>query len=77
MKEHNGSAGGSESAAIIPWTPHRLGHAFATRVRKEFGLDAARAALGHDGGAVTLRCAELDCAKAPDRRRPDHRELQA
>ena len=37
-------------ADIKPWGANRLRHAFATEVRRKFGLDAARAVLGHTGG---------------------------
>lgn len=37
-------------ADIKPWGANRLRHAFATQVRRQFGLDAARAVLGHTGG---------------------------
>ena len=33
-------------------------------MRRQFGLDAARAALGHADANVTLDYAELDLAKA-------------
>jgi len=33
------------------WTPNQLRHAFATRVRRQFGLEATRAVLGHSTGA--------------------------
>ena len=51
---------GCRKAGVEPWTPHLLRHSFATRVRRQFGLDAARAALGHAGAQVTLDYAELD-----------------
>src|SRR5262249_7881633 len=35
------------------WHPHQLRHAFATQVRKKYGLDAAQAALGHAHANVT------------------------
>ena len=57
---------GCAAAEIAPWSPHRLRHSFATRVRRQFGLDAARAALGHADANVTLDYAELDLAKATD-----------
>ena len=38
-------------AGVPPWGANRLRHAFATLVRREYGLDAARAVLGHTGGA--------------------------
>ena len=37
-------------AKIALWGANRLRHAFATEVRRAFGLDAARAVLGHNGG---------------------------
>ena len=37
-------------AGIKPWGANRLRHAFGTEVRRAFGLDAARAVLGHTGG---------------------------
>lgn len=37
-------------AGIKPWGTNRLRHAFGTEVRRKFGLDAARAVLGHTGG---------------------------
>lgn len=40
-------------ADIKPWGANRLRHAFATEVRRKFGLDAARAVLGHTDGCVT------------------------
>lgn len=46
------------------WHPHQLRHNAATRLRKEFGLDTARAILGHRTPAVTELYAELDQAKA-------------
>jgi site-specific recombinase XerC len=35
------------------WHPNQLSHSFATRVRKEFGLDGAQVALGHANADVT------------------------
>jgi integrase len=40
--------------------PHQLRHTAATRIRKEFGLDAARAALGQRNIQMTDEYAELD-----------------
>jgi len=43
-----------EKAGITPWGANRLRHAFGTEVRRQFGLDAAKAVLGHtDGGCIT------------------------
>ena len=38
-------------AKIDPWGANRLRHAFATEVRRKFGLEATRAVLGHSMGA--------------------------
>ena len=37
-------------AGITPWGANRLRHAFGTEIRRAFGLDAAKAVLGHTGG---------------------------
>lgn len=50
-------------AGIPSWSPNQLRHAAATRIRQEFGLDAARALLGHSSAAVTEIYAEVDRAK--------------
>lgn len=43
-----------ERANIAPWGANRLRHTFGTEVRRAFGLDVARAVLGHTrGGCVT------------------------
>jgi integrase len=55
----------AEGLAPIPhWHPHQLRHNAATLIRREAGLDAARAVLGHRSPAVTEVYAELDQAKA-------------
>jgi integrase len=46
------------------WHPHQLRHAKATELRREFGLDAARAVLGHRSPQITEVYAEIDVAKA-------------
>lgn len=48
------------------WHPHQLRHNAATRLRKEFGIEAARVVLGHSSAAVTEIYAEVDKAKAAD-----------
>jgi site-specific recombinase XerC len=40
------------------WHPYQLRHAFATRVRKEHGLEAAQVLLGHSRADVTQVYAE-------------------
>jgi integrase len=49
-----------EKIGIEPWAPNQLRHTFATRARKEFGLDAAQVALGHEHADVTQVYAEKD-----------------
>ena len=48
------------------WYPHQLRHSFATLVRRQFGLDAARAVLGHSSPIVTEVYAEIDRSKASE-----------
>jgi integrase len=49
----------------IPWWhPHQLRHNAATRLRREFGLDIARAVLGQRSLAAAHIYAELDQAGA-------------
>lgn len=42
------------------WHPNQLRHNAATTLRKEFGLDTARAVLGHNSTAITEIYAERD-----------------
>jgi integrase len=51
-------------ADVPSWHPNQLRHNAATRLRREFGLDVARAVLGHSSPAVTEVYAELDGMKA-------------
>lgn len=53
-----------ENAKIEPWHPHRLRHNAATAIRREFGLEQARAVLGHQSMAITEFYAEQDAALA-------------
>jgi integrase len=53
-------SGKFEENEIIDIHPHQLRHTTATIVRKEFGLDAARALLGHKSLAMTDGYAEID-----------------
>ncbi len=46
------------------WSPNRLRHAFATRVRREDGLEAAQVLLGHSKADITQIYAERDDALA-------------
>lgn len=46
---------------VIPiWTPHQLRHSYATRIRKAYGIEAARVLLGHKHVGVTEIYAERD-----------------
>lgn len=51
-------------AGVPHWHPHQLRHNAATEIRREAGLDAARAVLGHRTPAITEVYAEIDTAKA-------------
>jgi integrase len=53
-----------EKAGAEPWSPHRLRHSAATKLRQEFGIEAARVILGHRSAAVTEIYAEIDREKA-------------
>lgn len=44
--------------------PNQLRHTTATKIRKEFGLDTARAVLGHSHASVTEMYAERDKSQA-------------
>jgi integrase len=55
---------GCKRAGIPGWHPHQLRHNAATWLRKEFGLDVARAVLGHTTPVVTEVYAEVDEGKA-------------
>jgi integrase len=57
---------GCKWADVPKWHPNQLRHNAATRLRREFGLDVARAVLGHSSPAVTEVYAELDGAKAAE-----------
>jgi integrase len=48
------------------WHPHQLRHNAATRLRKEFGLEAAQVILGHRTLAVTEIYAEKNIAAAQE-----------
>lgn len=49
---------------IDSWSPNQLRHTAATNIRKEFGLEAACAVLGHSSVKVTEIYAEIDKATA-------------
>jgi len=53
-----------KKAGLSSWTPGQLRHTYATRVRRDHGLEAAQVLLGHRHAAVTEVYAERDVAKA-------------
>jgi integrase len=55
-----------EAAGVPPWHPHQLRHNAATAIRREFGLDMARAVLGHHSPQITEMYAELDINRAAE-----------
>lgn len=56
-------AAACKKAGVERWGPNRIRHTFATRVRKEFGLDAAQTALGHQHAKITEVYAEQSEAR--------------
>ena len=48
------------------WHPHQLRHNAATRLRKEFGIEAARVVLEHRSAGITEIYAEIDHLRAAD-----------
>jgi integrase len=48
------------------WSTNQLRHAKATEIRREAGLDAARAVLGHRSPQITEVYAEVDVGKAAE-----------
>jgi integrase len=57
---------GCVKAGVPEWHPHQLRHTKATEIRREAGLDAARAVLGHRSPAITEVYAEIDATKAAE-----------
>lgn len=49
---------------LTVWSPNQLRHGVATKLRKQFGVDAAAVILGHSDPNVTLVYAEADLEKA-------------
>jgi site-specific recombinase XerC len=48
------------------WHPHQLQHTKATEFRRQYGLDAVRAVLGHHSLKITEVFAEFDVNKAAE-----------
>jgi integrase len=51
---------GCRRAGLRPWHPNQLRHSVATRLRLQFGIEAARVVLGHTSASTTEIYAELD-----------------
>lgn len=49
-----------DAAGVAHWHPHQLRHTAATEMRKAYGVEAARAALGHSHLDATEIYAEVD-----------------
>ena len=48
------------------WSPNRLRHSVATKIRKQYGLEASKAVLGHSKITTTQQYAEQDRTLAAD-----------
>jgi integrase len=57
-------ARGCAAAGVAAWSPNQLRHAAATRIRKEMGIEAAQAVLGHRQLETTQVYAEVNQARA-------------
>jgi integrase len=55
-----------DKAGVPRWSPNRLRHGAATKIRREFGIETAKAILGHASVMPTQVYAEQDAAKAMD-----------
>lgn len=53
-----------QRAHVPSWTPNQLRHAAATRLREEFGIEAAQVALGHARPDTTLIYSERARSRA-------------
>jgi integrase len=62
IKRHNKKK--PEAERIPHWHPHQLRHQRALELKREAGLDVARAVLGHRSPTITEHYATLDTAKA-------------
>ncbi len=62
LKRHNRDK--PEAERLPHWHPHQLRHQRALELKREVGLDAIRAVLGHRSPAITEHYATLDIAKA-------------
>jgi integrase len=63
-REETGQSDAKSGAMLPRWHPHQLRHTAATRLRREFGLEAAQVILGHRTLTVTQVYAEKNIAAA-------------
>ena len=55
-----------DKAGVERWSPNRLRHTAATKIRKLYGIEAAQVVLGHSRADVTQVYAERDFKKAAE-----------
>ncbi len=55
-----------QKAGIEAWSPNQLRHAAATRIRRQYGLEAAQVILGHSTASTTEIYAERNIGLACD-----------
>lgn len=65
IDRHNMETGGKRPR-LPHWHPHQLRHAAATAIRREFGLEVAKAVLGHSTVQATQIYAETDAIRAKE-----------
>ena len=59
-------ARGCDKARVASWSPNQLRHSAATRIRREMGIEAAQAVLGHRKLETTQVYAEVNLQRAVD-----------
>jgi integrase len=64
IKRHNAKK--PETEHIPHWHPHQLRHLRALELKRQFGLDVARAVLGHKQPCITEHYAGVDTATAAE-----------
>jgi integrase len=64
IERHN--EGKPEGEHLPHWHPHQLRHTRALELKREYGLDVARAVLGHRSPIITEHYAGIDTAKAAE-----------
>ena len=60
---HRAMTRACEKAGVPPITPHRLRHMAAVSIRNQFGLEHARATLGHTVASMTEHYSKMAGAK--------------